>query len=80
MDQHQLTVEMSLDMLSSAVKKAADDFRDVSVVLDRAHADIAARNSSVSRDILKSAERVVTHLRQADEALKHVLRELADRD
>jgi hypothetical protein len=80
MTEHPPTVEMSLEVLSIAVRKAADDLRDVGVVLERARADIAAHNTSVSRDILKNAEHAVTHLRHADEALKSVLQDLAERD
>jgi alkylation response protein AidB-like acyl-CoA dehydrogenase len=74
------TVEMSLDMLSEAVGKAADDLRAVRATLDVARADIASRNTSISRAVLKDAERVINHLRQADEALRDVLKDLSDRD
>jgi len=39
------TTETSLQLLSEAVGNAADDFRAVRVVLDRAHGDIASRNN-----------------------------------
>ena len=74
------TVEMSLAMLSEAVGKASDDLRAVRATLDVARADIAARNTSLSRDVLKDAERVINHLRQADEALRDVLKDLSQRE
>ena len=43
------TVEMSLAMLSEAVGKASDDLRAVRATLDVARADIASRNTSMSR-------------------------------
>ena len=48
-----MTVEMSLAMLSEAVGKASDDLRAVRATLDAARADIASRNTSLSRDVLK---------------------------
>jgi hypothetical protein len=74
------TVEMSLEMLSEAVEKASDDFRAVRATLDVARADIASRNTSLSRDVVKHAERVINHLRQADEALRDVLKDLSQRE
>jgi len=43
-------------------------------------ADIASRNTSVSRDVLKNSERVINHLKQADEALRDVLKDLSERE
>jgi alkylation response protein AidB-like acyl-CoA dehydrogenase len=74
------TVEMSLAMLSEVVGKAADDLRAVRSTLDAARVDIASRNTSVSREVLKHAEQVITHLRQADEALRDVLKDLSERE
>jgi hypothetical protein len=74
------TVEMSLAALSEAVGKASDDLRNVRTALDVARADIASRNTSVARDIVKDAERVIDHLRQADVGLRDVLKELSARD
>jgi alkylation response protein AidB-like acyl-CoA dehydrogenase len=74
------TVEMSLAMLSEAVGKASDDLRAVRATLDVARADIASRNTSLSREVLKDAERVINHLRQADEGLRDVLKDLSGRD
>jgi hypothetical protein len=74
------TVEISLGMLSEAVGKASDDLRAVRATLDVARADIASRNTSVSRGVLTHAERAITHLRQADEALRDVLKDLSERE
>jgi ABC-type transporter Mla subunit MlaD len=74
------TVEMSLEILSEALGKAAGDLIAVRTALDAARADIASRNTSVSRDVLKGAERVINHLRQADEGLRDVLKNLSERD
>jgi hypothetical protein len=74
------TVEMSLAALSDAVGKSADDLRAVRVVLDRARADIASRNTSLTRSVIASATTAIDHLRGADEALRAVLKELETRD
>jgi hypothetical protein len=71
---------MSLDALSESVGKAADDFRAVRVALDRARADLASRNSSISRSVIAAAARTIDHLRGADEGLRDVLKELEERD
>jgi hypothetical protein len=74
------TVEQSLAALSEAVGRASDDLTAVRSTLDLARADIATRNTSVTRDVIKEAERVIDHLRRADQGLRDVLRELAARD
>jgi hypothetical protein len=74
------TVEMSLDLLSAAVGKAADDLCAVRGVLERARDDIASRNTAVSRRVITAAERVVDHLLETDKALKDVLLALEERD
>ena len=74
------TVGMSLTMLSEVVGKAADDLRAVRATLDAARVDIGSRNTSVSREVLKHAEQVINHLRQADEALRDVLKDLSERE
>jgi hypothetical protein len=74
------TVEMSLDALSLAIGKAADDLRAVRPLIDRARADIASRNTTVSREVVNAAERVIVHLGRADEELQIVLKDLAERD
>ena len=81
MDQHTTpTVEMSLQALSEAVGKASDDLRAVRSALDTARADIASRNTSIARDVVSNAERVIDHLRNADEGLRDVLKALIQRD
>jgi cob(I)alamin adenosyltransferase len=74
------TVEMSLAALSEAVGRASQDLSAVRSTLDLARADIAARNTSVGRDVVREAERAIDHLRRADEALRDVLKDLATRD
>ena len=81
MDEHSTpTVERSLQALSEAVGKASDDLRAVRTALDTARADIASRNTSISRDVVINAERVIDHLRKADEGLCDVLKALIQRD
>jgi len=75
-----LTVEMSLAALSEAVGRASQDLSAVRSTLDLARADIAARNTSLGRDVVREAERAIDHLRRADEALRDVLKDLATRD
>ena len=77
---HAPTVEMSLEALSQAVGKAAEDLTSVRAALDVARVDIAARNTSMSREVIKDAERVIKSLRDADEGLRNVLKDLAERD
>jgi len=74
------TVEMSLEALSDAVEKASEDLRAVRATLDVARADIASRNTSLSRDVVGHAEQVIVHLREADESLRDVLKDLSGRD
>jgi len=66
-------------MLSEAVGKASVDLLAVRGALDRARDDIATRNTSVTRDIVRESERVIEHLRKADECLRDVLKDLTDR-
>jgi hypothetical protein len=76
----QPTVEMTLAVLSEAVGKAADDLCAVRLTLDAARADIASRNTSMSREVIHDAERVIDHLRRADEGLRDLLMTLSQRD
>jgi len=80
MDEQEPTVEMSLEVLSQAVGKAAEDLVSVRAALDTARADIASRNTSVSREVVKDADRVIKSLRDADQGLREVLKDLAERD
>ncbi|HJZ73463.1 MAG TPA: hypothetical protein VKE51_17090 [Vicinamibacterales bacterium] len=74
------TVEMSLAALSEAVGKASQDLSDVRTALDAARTEIGERNTSVTRSVIKDAERVIDHLRKADEGLRDVLKEIGSRD
>jgi hypothetical protein len=76
----EITVDRSLEMLSEAVGKAAADFAGVRITVDRARQDVASRNTSISRTVIKDIEQAITHLRETDQSLQHVLRRLADRD
>jgi hypothetical protein len=80
MDRDELTVEQSLDALSEAVGKAADDLRATQARLDQQRVDIVSRNTSVTRDVVRTAERAIDRLREADEALSDVFKELDERD
>jgi hypothetical protein len=80
METHPPTVEISLDALSEAVGKSAEDLRAVRATIERARADIAARNTSISREVVAAAARAVDHLKGVDEALRDVLQGLAERD
>jgi len=74
------TVETSLAALSEAVARASQDLTAVRAALDLARTDLAARNTSLTRNVIKDAERVIDHLRQADEGLRVVLKDLASRE
>jgi hypothetical protein len=73
------TVGQSLEVLSETIGKATDDFYAVRTRLDQERFEIASRNTSVSRGVVRHAERVVDHLRQADEELRSVLKDLTER-
>lgn len=79
-DKDETTVEMSLEMLSDAVGKASEDLRSVQAALEQARTDIASRNTSVPRQVIKDAERAIDHMRQTDECLQTVLKDLSERD
>jgi hypothetical protein len=74
------TVEQSLEVLSEAIGKATEDLSMVRTRLDQERFEIASRNTSVSREVVRNAERVVDHLRQADDGLQNVLKDLAERE
>jgi ABC-type transporter Mla subunit MlaD len=78
MAEHTTTVDMSLDALSQALNKASDDLRAAVPAIEHARTDIASRNTSVPRAIVHDAERVIDHLRQADECLRDVVKDLAE--
>jgi hypothetical protein len=74
------TVETSLDLLSQALGKAADDLRATRATIDLARADIGSRNTSLTRTIVLASTRAIDHLRHADEALRDVVKGLEERD
>jgi hypothetical protein len=80
METHPPTVDTSLDALSQAVGKSSEDLRAVRDTIDRARADIAEHNTSISREVVAAATRAVDHLKQVDDALREVLQGLAERD
>jgi hypothetical protein len=73
------TVEISLGMLGDALGKAADDLRSARDVVERARLDIGSRNMSISRTIVADAERVIDCLRETDESLSKVMKDLKER-
>ena len=77
--EHSPTVERSLDALSEALGKASEDLSAVRTAIDQARADIASRNTSITREVVKDAEKVIDHQRRADEGLRDVLKDLAER-
>jgi cob(I)alamin adenosyltransferase len=80
MNKELATVEQSLEVLSETIGKASQDLCAVRSRLDQERFEIASRNTSVSRDVVRQAERVVDHLRQADEGLRTVLEDLNERE
>jgi cob(I)alamin adenosyltransferase len=72
------TVEQSLEVLSAALGKATEDLSAVRAAVDRVRVDMSAHNGSHSRTIIRDAERAVTHLRETEESLKDVLKDLTD--
>jgi hypothetical protein len=69
-----------LSSLSEAIGKAADDLCAARETIDRARTDIAAQNTSVSREVVADAERVIDSLKRTDEGLCDVVKELTERD
>ena len=59
------TVEQSLEVLSETIGKAAEDLETVRARLDQERFEIASRNTSVNRGVIRHAALVVDHLRQA---------------
>ena len=80
MDKDAPTVDRSLEALSDTVGRASEDLCAARLAIDLARGDIAARNTSVSRAIVRDAERAIERLRQADESLRDLLKDLRDRD
>lgn len=74
------TVEISLSMLSDAIGKAAEDLRLAREAVERARLDISARNQSITRAVVTDAERVIDCLREADQSLSKLMKDLHERD
>lgn len=72
------TVDKTLESLSEALTRASDDLRAAVPAIAQARTAIASRNTSVSRTVVRDAERVIDHLRQADECLRDVVKDLAE--
>jgi len=80
MDEHtKPTVDMSLGALTEALGKASEDLRAALPTIEQARAEIASRNTSISREVVRDAERVIDHLRKADECLRDVVKDIAER-
>jgi hypothetical protein len=74
------TAEQALALLSEAVGRAAQDLNAVRAMLDTNRADIATRNTSLpTAAIVRESERVVDHLRLADECLRALLKDISER-
>ena len=73
------TVESSLVALEDVLQRAAADLLKSRNVLSRARADLGAANTSVERSIVADADRVVEHLRHADQALSTIVEKLNNR-
>jgi ABC-type transporter Mla subunit MlaD len=81
MDEHSTpTVDTTLAALSAALRRASDDLRAAVPVIEQARVDIASRNTSIGRTVIVDAKRVVDRLRQADESLRAVVKDLEERD
>ena len=78
MAEHTPTVDKSLELLSEALRRASDDLRAAAPAISQARTEIASRNTSVSRAVVRDAERVIDHLRHADECLRDVVKDLAE--
>jgi hypothetical protein len=76
----EVTVEQSLELLSDAVGKATEDMRSVQLALDQARTNIATRNTSLPRQVIRDAEKAIDHMRETDECLREVLKDLSERD
>ncbi len=79
-NKHVPTVDESLEMLSETIGKATEDLGAVRTRIEQERFEIASRNTSVSRGVVRHAERVIDHLRQADEGLRTVLNDLDERE
>ena len=73
------TVEISLTMLSDAIGKAAEDLRVAREAVERAKLDISSRNTSITRAVVGDAKHVIDCLRETDESLSKVMKDLKER-
>jgi hypothetical protein len=67
-------------MLSDAIGKAAEDLRLAREAVERARLDISARNQSITRAVVTDAERVIDCLRETDQSLSKLMKDLQERD
>ena len=79
-EKNEPTVEQSLGVLSEALGKASVDLVAVRAAVDRARADMSSHNGSHVRTIISGAERAVVRLRETEESLKDVLKDLTQTD
>src|SRR3954451_4916525 len=79
-DKYEPTVEQSLGILSEALGKASVDLVAVRAAVERARADMSSHNGSHVRTIISDAERAVVQLKETEESLKDVLKDLAHTD
>ncbi len=74
-----VTVDESLESLSGALSRASHDLSDAVPAIERIRADVASHNTSIPRIVIRDAERVIDHLRQADQCLRDVVKDLGDK-
>jgi len=79
-EKNEPTVEQSLGLLSEALGKAAADIRAVRDAVDSARKDMAAHSGSHTREIIRDAERAVVRLKETEESLRDVLKDLVQAD
>ena len=65
---------------SEALGKASVDLVAVRSAVERARADMSAHNGSHVRTIIADAERAVVRLKEAEESLQEVLKDLTETD
>jgi hypothetical protein len=70
------TLENSLGLLSGAISRAAADLLASRNVLERIRTETVANDEGMTRDVVTAAERVVSHLADADVHLRQLLEKL----
>lgn len=78
-DATEVPVSMQLEEVSDAIQRAAADLLAARLVLDRERAEFTAKNAEPSRALLIAATTVVDELRETNEALTVLLKELERR-